>query len=72
MFVFGIFTSNLSTLVSFWLTYNVGHMRSGGVRSDSLSTEAEITIEVLPLVTHKPRHYLYAVLAPVFIHIHLL
>jgi hypothetical protein len=31
---------------------NVGHMRSGGVQSESLSTEAETTIEVLPLATH--------------------
>ncbi len=40
-------------------------MSSGGFRSKSLSTEAETTIEVLPLATHKPRHYLYAVLAGV-------
>jgi hypothetical protein len=38
------------------------HMSNGGFRSESLSTEAEITIEILPLATHKPRHYLYAVL----------
>jgi hypothetical protein len=47
-------------------------MSSGGFRSKSLSTEAEIIIEVLPLATHKPRHYLYAVLPAVlfysFIH----
>lgn len=44
---------------------NVWHMSSGGFRSESLSTEAETTIEVLNLATHKPCHYLYAVLAPV-------
>jgi hypothetical protein len=37
-------------------------MSSGGFRSVSLSTNVEITIEVLPLATHKSRHYLYAVL----------
>ncbi len=42
-------------------------MSSGGIRSSSLSTETETTIEVLPLATYKPRHYLYAVLAAVFI-----
>lgn len=36
-------------------------MYSGGFRSNSLSTEAEITLEVLPMATHKPRHYLYSV-----------
>jgi hypothetical protein len=43
--------------------HNDGHMSSGGVRSVLLSTEVEITIELLPLATNKPRHYLYAVLA---------
>src|SRR4030043_583984 len=38
-------------------------MGSGGFRSCLLSTEAETTIEVLPLATHKHRHYLYAMLA---------
>jgi len=51
------------SLSYFTLAANVGHMSSGGFRSESLSTEAEITIEVLRLATHKPRHYLYAVLA---------
>jgi len=49
-------------LLSFINDCNVWHMSSGGVRSKSLSTEAETTIEVLRLTTHKPRHYLYAVL----------
>jgi len=49
----------------FIITHNVGHMSSGGFRSESLSTEAETTIEVLSLATHKPRHYLYAMLANV-------
>jgi len=40
-------------------------MSIGGVRSDSLSTEAETTIEVLRLATYKARHYLYAMLAAV-------
>ena len=44
------------------MTANVGHMSIGGLRSDSLSTEAETTIEVLRLAIHKPRHYLYAML----------
>jgi len=44
-------------------TANVGHMSSGGFRSDSLSTEAETIIEVQPLTFHKTRHYIYAVLA---------
>lgn len=35
-------------------------MSSGGFRSRSLSTDAETTIEVLHLTTHKPRHYSYA------------
>jgi len=47
---------------------NGGHISSGGFRSESVSTEAETTIEVLPLANHKPRHYLYAVLACVIIH----
>jgi hypothetical protein len=47
------------------LAHNVGHMSSGGFRSELLSTEAGTKIEVLPLATHKPRHYLYAVLWPV-------
>jgi hypothetical protein len=38
------------------ITPNVGHMSSGGFRSDLLSTEAETTIELLRLATHKPRH----------------
>jgi len=42
-------------------------MSSGGFRSESLSTEAETTIEVLRLATHKLRHYLYAVLPAVFL-----
>jgi len=42
---------------------NVGHMSSGGFRSKPLSNEAETPIEILPLATHKHRHYLYAVLA---------
>ncbi len=45
------------------MPYNGWHMSSGGFRSESLSTEAEIKIEVLTLATHKPRYYLYAVLA---------
>jgi hypothetical protein len=49
------------------LAHNGWHMSSGGFRSESLSTEAETTIEVLHLVTHKPRHYLYAVLVAVII-----
>ena len=49
------------------LRTNVWHMSSGGFRSESLSTEAENTIKVLRLATHKPRHYLYAVLYTVFI-----
>ena len=40
-------------------------MSSGGYRTTFLSTEAETTIEVLHLATHKPRHYLYAMLAHV-------
>jgi len=36
------------------IAHNVGHMSSGGFRSESLSTEAEIKIEVLHLATHKP------------------
>ena len=36
----------------FIITHNVGHMSSGGFRSESLSTEAETTIEVLHLATH--------------------
>jgi hypothetical protein len=50
----------------FGLLPNGWHM-SGGFRSDYLSTEAETKIEVLPLATHKPRHYLYAMLWAVFI-----
>ena len=45
------------------LDANVGHMSSGGLRSKSLSTEAETAMELLPLATHNSRHYLYAVLA---------
>ena len=41
---------------------NVGHTSSGVDQRESLLTEVEITIEVQPMVTHKPRHYLYAVL----------
>jgi len=58
----------LKDIVSTWLSValtlvaNGGHMSSGGFRSESLSTEAETTIELLHLATHKPRHYLYAVL----------
>jgi hypothetical protein len=37
-------------------------MSSGGFRSESLSTKAEIKIELLLLAIHKPSHYLYAVL----------
>jgi len=44
-------------------------MSSGGFRSELLSTEAETTIELLPLATHKSRHYLYAAWATEFIHI---
>jgi hypothetical protein len=33
------------------MAHNVGHISSGGFRSESLSTEAETTIELLPLVT---------------------
>jgi len=44
------------------LAGNVWHMSSGGFRSELLSTEAKTTLEVLRLATHKPRHYLYAVL----------
>jgi len=55
--------------MSLTMVANVGHMSSGGFRSSSLSTEAEIAIELLPLATHKPRHYLYAVLAEVFFNI---
>ena len=47
----------------FTVAHNVWHMSSGGFRSESLSTEAETTIGVLHLATHKTRHYLYAVLA---------
>ena len=50
-----------------WRSYSIvandWHMSSGGFRSESLSIEVETTIEVLRLATHKPRHYLYAVLA---------
>jgi len=46
----------------FKMVANGWHMSSGGFQSTSLSTETEITIEALPLATHKPRHYLYAVL----------
>lgn len=38
-----------------FFAHNVGHM-SGGFRRSSLSTEAENTIELLPLATHKTRH----------------
>ena len=59
--------------VFFTMPHNGGHMRSGGFRSESLSTEGEATLEALRLATHKPRHYLYAVLPPVvllfFIHL---
>jgi len=44
-------------------SHNCGHMSNGGFRSESLSTEAKTTIELLPLATHKPRLYLYAMLA---------
>ena len=54
-----------SIVCRFKVAHNVGHMSSGGFISETLSTEAETTIEVMPLVTHKPRHYLYAVLPPV-------
>jgi len=37
----------------FIMPHNGGHMSSGGFRSDSLSTEAETTIEVLRLATHR-------------------
>jgi hypothetical protein len=37
-------------------------MSIGGIRSGSLSTEAETTIELLRLATYKSRHYLYAML----------
>lgn len=43
-------------------------MNSGEFRSESLSTEAETVIEALRFVTHKPRHYLNAVLGVVFIY----
>lgn len=52
------------------LAANVWHMSSGGFRSKSLSTEAVTKIEVLRLATHKPRHYLYAVLGAALIVIH--
>jgi hypothetical protein len=44
---------------------NVGNMGSGGFRCGPLSTETETTIDVLHLATHKPRHYLYAMLCTV-------
>jgi hypothetical protein len=66
--VFIIFNQPINYQVKFfWFVANVWHMSSGGFRSDSLSTEAETKIGVLRLATHKPRHYLYAVLAPVVI-----
>jgi hypothetical protein len=45
------------------MVHNGGHMSTGGFRSKSLSTEVETTIELLKLATHKPRHYLYAVVS---------
>jgi hypothetical protein len=36
---------------------NVWDMSRGSLQSEPLSTKAETTTEVLPLATHKPRHY---------------
>ena len=63
----GKYTIFLFSTIGRNIAANVWHMSSGGFRSRSLSTEAEPTIEVLRLATHKPRHYLYAVLANGFI-----
>ena len=40
--------------LSAFMTVNVGHMSSGGFRSESLSTEVETKIEILRLANHKP------------------
>jgi hypothetical protein len=46
----------------FTIAHNVGHISSGGFRSESLLTEAKNTKEVLSLITHKTRHYLNVML----------
>jgi len=59
--------NNMVCSIFIFMVANGGHMRSDGFRSKSLLTDAETKIEVLPLATHKPRHYLYAMLCLVFI-----